>query len=116
MTTTSPLTLWADSDQTVRIDVTTEDGGVTPLNMNGYALGFVVRRNDDVVVCAKTTGSGISIGNGAGTKDRATVTILAADIAATPGRAYTGALWRTDSGSKAPYWEGPVTIRKAPAP
>lgn len=114
MTTTSSAILWADTDQVVQIDVTTTDGGATPQTMTGWTLEFVVRRaSDEALVVSKTTASGISIGNGSGTNDRATVTIADTDIATLPGRNYHGGLWRTDSGSANPLWEGPVQIKRA---
>lgn len=114
MATTSRLTLYRASDWTVQIDVVTEDGGSTPQDMTGYALAFVIRRRTDgALVCSKTTSAGITIGNGAGTGDRATITITDADILHQPGTNYYGALWRTDEGSDTPYWAGPVTIAQA---
>ncbi len=115
MTTTSSATLWADTDQVVQIDVTTTDGGATPQTMTGWTLEFILRRlpGDEVIATVTTTGGGISIGNGSGTDDRATVTLADTAIAASPGRNYAGALWRTDSGSANPLWEGPVQIKRA---
>ena len=114
MPSTETLELYQQSDWTVRIDVVTEEGGVTPQTMTGYALAFVIREQvTDALVCTKTTPSGITIGNGAGTDDRATVAIADTDILHPPGRNYYGALWRTDEGSDTPLWAGPVIILKA---
>lgn len=125
MTITSTAILWADADQTLPIymlDVDTNgvypgnDGYIsTPLAVTGYTLEFIVRRTDpqESAILSKTTVSGISIGNGNGTNDLVTVTIADTDIAASPGRNYKGALWRTDSGSANPLWEGPVQIKRA---
>lgn len=116
MAETSALTIYASADQTIRIDVVTETGGTTPQAMTGWALKFVVRRSgDQALVCSKTTGSGISIGNGSGTDDRATITLADDDVTHPPGRNYVGALWRTDDGNDTPLWDGPVTIRQAAA-
>jgi hypothetical protein len=114
MATQSTLTLYANADHTLRIDVKTEDGGDTPQTMTGWALAFYVRRvPDDALVCSYTTAAGITIGNGDGTDDRATVSIVDTEITHPAGRNYYGSLWRTDSGSDIPLWEGPVVIRRA---
>jgi hypothetical protein len=115
MATQSTLTLYANADHTLRIDVKTEDGGATAQTMTGWALAFVVRRTDrdEPVVCSYTTAAGITIGNGDGTDDRATVAVADTDITHPAGNQYRWALWRTDAGSDIPLAEGPCVIRKA---
>lgn len=112
MATTSTLTLYRGSDHSVRVDVVTEDGGTTPQTMTGWALACVVRRSDGILVCNKATGgSGITIGNGSGTDDRATITIARADtLNHVAGKDYSWALWRTDDGSDIPLAYGPCRI------
>jgi hypothetical protein len=114
MAETGSLTIYRTADQTIRIDVVTETGGSTPQTMTGWALAFVIRRSsDDALVCSKTTGAGITIGNGSGTDDRATVVLGDTDVTHHAGRDYYGALWRTDDGNDTPLWAGHVTILAA---
>lgn len=107
------LELYMASDQTPYFDVKTTKGGATAQTMTGWSLLFVVRRrSDNAVVVSKTTASGIAIGNGDGTDDRATVTLGETDIVGwTEGREYKGALWRTDT--DVPLWSGVVWLREA---
>jgi hypothetical protein len=118
------LTIHMTADQAPYFDVYTTPAHTTTQNMTGYALKFVIRRTvngrpDQTatgLVFSATTASGISIGDGAGTGSRATVTITDADITSwTPGRNYRGALWRTDDGSDTPIWDGPVVLLEAAA-
>lgn len=114
MATESTLELFIGADTTLRIDVTTTDGGATPQTMTGWALAFYLRRANDVLLVSKTTGDGITIGNGSGTDDRATVAITDTDMAGIepPGREYRFALWRTDDGSDIPIAYGNAVLRK----
>ena len=119
MATESTLTVFSNSDTTLRIDVVTEDGGATPQTMTGWALQFVIRKAEDpgtgVQVVSYSTGSGITIGNGASTDDRATVSIVDTDLLHPPGRGYAWALWRSDSGSDVPLAHGQCVIKRAAA-
>ncbi len=112
MATSSRLTIYRGGDRSVRVDVTTEDGGTTPQTMTGWALMFVLRRSNGALVLSKTTGGGgITIGNGSGTDDRATIAIARADtLNQSPGKDYVWALWRTDDGSDTPLAYGPCLI------
>lgn len=111
MATESVLTIYRASDHTVRVDVVTVDGGATPQTMTGWALGFVVRLGANLVLSKATSGSGITIGNGNGTDDRATVAIADTDTAGwVAGRDYSWALWRTDDGSDTPLAYGPCRL------
>lgn len=112
----STLELWMASDATPYWDVTTTEGGSNPQTMTGWSLAFVIRRRgDNALVVSKTTASGIAIGNGDGTDDRATVTIGETDITGwTEGRNYKGTLWRTDT--DVVLWSGTVWLREAAAP
>lgn len=79
--------------------------------MTGWALAFVVRLGSSLVLSKATSGGGITIGNGSGTDDRATVAIADTDTAGwTAGRDYSWALWRTDDGSDTPLAYGPCRI------
>ena len=114
MATQSTLTIFADADHTVRVDVTTEDGGTTPQTMTGWALAFVIRDHAGNSVVSKTTSSGITIGNGDGTDDRATISIADTDTTYwEAGQKYRWALWRTNDGSDIPLAYGPCTILEA---
>lgn len=85
--------------RTLRYDVV--DSAGSPQNMTGFALLWELADQDGVVQVSKTSGGGgITIGNGDGTNDRATVTVAQADTEAlTPGT-YTHRLRRTDAGSE----------------
>ena len=117
MATQSTLEVFTNADQSLRIDVVTEDGGATPQTMTGWALLFVIRKTTGQkdVVCSYTTSAGITIGNGSGTDDRATVALVDTDVIATPGREYEFALWRTTDGSDIPIAYGPVIVKRAAA-
>ena len=115
MATLSTLEVFTNADQTLRFDVVTVDGGASPQTMTGWALDFVIRKVNgqrDLVV-SKTTSAGITIGNGNGTDDRATVAIADTDLIAVPGRDYEYALWRTTDGSDVPLAYGPCIVRRA---
>lgn len=116
MASTGILTIYAQSDWDIVIDVVTVEGGAIPQDMTGWSLEFVVRRTPDgALVCSKTTPTGITVGNGASTGDRATVQLTDTDVLQPAGRNYEGALWRTDDGSDTPLWAGAVVIKKAAA-
>lgn len=79
-----------------RIDV--EDSAGAPQTMTGWSLSYVwrVQVTGELAFSKATGGSGITIGNGSGTDDRATVTIDRADTVNLEGTVYDWALWRTD--------------------
>lgn len=116
MARTSNIELFIATDQQVLIDV--DDGAGVAQNMGAWALAFVVRPRAQVgtgepEIVSKATGSGITVGNGSGTNDRATVAIADTDLPAslTPGRGYHATLWRTDAGTDVPLWYGTVTLK-----
>lgn len=114
MATQTTLEIFQLSDASLRIDVKTTDGGATPQTMTGWALAFAVRRTgDDALVCSYTTSAGITIGNGAGTDDRATVAVVDTDVTHPKGNNYEWSLWRTDAGSDIPLAYGPCIIKRA---
>lgn len=90
------------------VNVTDENGAAQ--NMTGWSLAYVWRDVRGAIVFSKATGgSGITIGNGAGTNDRATTAIDAADTQGLAGE-YSWALWRTDSTNDDPLAVGTVYV------
>ena len=86
-------------DRTIIFDVKQSDG-VTPQTMTGWALTWELKVSaTGATSLSKTTASGIAIGNGVGTDDRATVTIAKANTSALDEGTYFHQLRRTDSGS-----------------
>ena len=88
-------------DRPIQIDVVDKDGAAK--NMNGWALTFEIKatRTSTTALISKTTVSGITIGDGAGTDDRASITISDADAeAALSEGVYWCQLRRTDAGSE----------------
>ena len=114
-----PSSWFINADHSIRIDVVQADG-VTPQTMTGWALEFTLRAEaangtGTEHITKTTAGGAVTIGNGAGTNDRATVTILAADTATLKeGKYYEFALWRTDTGSRQPLVYGTAYLT-APA-
>lgn len=85
----------AGSKRTHRIDVVDSAGSAQ--NMGGWSLAYVWRDSNGYPVLSKATGgSGVTIGNGTGTNDRATVSIDRTDTSGLRGTKYDWALWRTD--------------------
>ena len=115
------LTIHMTADQEPYFDVYTTPAHTTTQNMTGYALKFVIRRTvngrpDQTATGLVFSTTSVTLSNGNGTNDKATVTITDADITSwTPGRNYRGALWRTDDGSDTPIWDGPVVLLEAAA-
>ena len=116
MAVETTLTLYVGADQSLLIDVEQSDL-TTPQTMTGWALAFVLRSSDDRLVVNKATGgSGITIGNGAGTNDRATVALADTDTTGWPAaRAYSWARWRTDDSTDVPLAYGPAVLVKVAA-
>lgn len=111
----SPITerhrLVIGDDKTVRIDVTDENGAAK--NMTGWALTWEIKssRTSSTALVTKTTSDGISIGNGAGTGDRATITIADTDLEDTLSEGtYWHQLRRTDAGNEELLSYGSVKI------
>lgn len=107
-------TFFVGADLAPTYDVTNAAG--SPQAMTGWALAYVWRDRDGRRVLAKATGgSGITIGNGSGTDDRATIALDPADTAAlAPGR-YDWALWRSDSENDVPLAWGTLELTRAAA-
>ena len=85
----------AGSKRTHRIDVVDSAGAAQ--SMSGWTLAYVWREVNGQIAFSKTSGGGgITVGNGSGTNDRATVTIDRTDTAGLRGTRYNWSLWRTD--------------------
>lgn len=89
----------AGEDRTVDVDVKQSDG-TTPQTMTGWALTWELREGrTGAVRLSKTTAAGVVIMNGAGTNDRARISIAKADTVGLAPRVYHHELRRTDAGS-----------------
>lgn len=107
--------LWfVGQDTSLQFDVVNAAG--TAQTMTGWALEFILRdQEDDAEVLKKTVaGGGITIGNGSGTNDRATVVILRADTLALVPGAYDYALWRTDASNSVVLALGTAVLAAVP--
>ncbi len=92
--------------------ITVVDSADAAQAMTGWSLAYVWRDANESAALTKTTSSGITIGNGSATDDRATVTIDAADTAALTGQKYTWALWRTDGTNDDVLAEGTLVLSR----
>lgn len=115
MAVETAIELFIAADQVIQVDVV--DSAAAVQVMTGWALAAVVRSTDGTLVVGKATGgSGITIGNGDGTGDRATITLTDTDLTGwPPGRAYEWALWRTDAGTDVPLAYGQCTLKRVAA-
>lgn len=114
----------SDIDQSARIfvgedrspywDVTQSDD-TTAQTMTGWALTFeVLDKRAGTVQLTKTTGAGeITIGNGSGTDDRATVTLTDADTEALGAGKFYYQLRRTDAANETQIAYGDLIILAA---
>ncbi len=114
MATQQTLEIIVADDTTLRVDVVTEDGGSTPQTMTGWTLSFVLEpSHNNATVVTKTTSSGITIGNGSGTDDRATIVIEDSDTTGwKAGNNYRWSLKRTNSGNQVTLAYGPAILRE----
>jgi hypothetical protein len=115
--------LFVGEDRSLVFDVTSD--GTTPQTMTGWSLTWelLTRRGGTILITKSTGGSGITIGNGSGTNDRATVVVSDTDtegIATTLGvdidqvaGTYFHVLRRTDSGSESVLAFGDVVLQQA---
>lgn len=99
----------------IRDNIVDADGAAQV--MTGWSLEFVVRDPNGTAVITKTTSAGITIGDGAGTDTRATITVDVADTSALTIRTgtYTWAMWRTDSTNDVPLTWGTFVITRVAA-
>ena len=106
--------LYIGEDRTINVDVNQSDG--TPQPMTGWALTWeLTDRAGGTVLLTKTVGSGITIGNGDGTDDRAAITLADGDTEGLTDGAgiYYYYLRRTDGDSEVNMAFGPVHLLKA---
>lgn len=96
-----------------KIKVTDASGN--PQAMTGWSLAYIWRDAVGNAVVTKTTASGITVGDGDGTDDLATVTVDAADTSAQTGKKYAWALWRTDSTNDDPLATGTLVLSQVAA-
>ncbi len=79
--------------------------------MTGWALTWELQDSPaDSPHFSKTVGSGISIGNGSGTDDRATITVADTDTESLEPGLYYHQLRRTDAGSERVLSFGTVVL------
>ena len=100
----SPITRsehwFTGEDRLINIDVVQADG-VTPQDMTGWSLTWELKDGPTGMVrVAKSVGSGLVIGDGAGTGDRASITIADTDTEGLPAGTYYHHLRRTDPGNE----------------
>ena len=98
-------------DKTIEIDVVQSDGS-TAQTMTGWALTWELKRSQfhSTVLISKTTASGISIGNGDGTDDRASITVADTDTEDLEPGTYYHQLRRSDAGSEVILSRGDAVI------
>lgn len=105
--------------KTLRVDVLDSTGAAQ--NMTGWSLAAVLRAGDidangmngAAKVSLATGGSGITIGNGSGTNDRASLAFAYADTKDLAPGTYNITLWRTDGENDDPLWVGNVVLTPA---
>lgn len=101
-------------EKQINIDVNQADG-TTAQTMTGWALRWRLQaRKGGPTLIEKTTSAGITIGNGDGTDDRASIEIDTIDYSkvANEGGTFHHVLDRTDSGSKQVLSFGPVYLHE----
>lgn len=91
-------------------DVTQSDG-TTPQTMTGWTLKWsLTTPKGKEVMSLTTTGGDITIGNGAGTDDRATVSVTVSDYNGVTGVTFSSRLERTDGGNESVLAFGSVYL------
>lgn len=106
--------IFVGEDRSPHWDVKQSDDA-TAQTMTGWALTFeVLDKRGGTVQLTKTTGAGeITIGNGDGTDDRATVTLSDADTEALGDGKFYYQLRRTDAGNESQIAYGDLIILPA---
>jgi hypothetical protein len=100
-------------DRTINIDVKQSDES-TAQTMTGWSLTWELKPSPgEAFSIQKTTSDGITIGNGVGTDDRASITIGDGDTEAIEPGVYYHQLRRTDAGSEQLLSFGDVTLRES---
>ena len=88
------------TDKTLQFDVNQVDG-TTAQVMTGWALTWELRTEEGgKVLVTKAVGTGITISNGDGTDDRASIVLADTDTEGLQPQVYYHALRRTDAGSE----------------
>lgn len=98
------------------LQFTVVDSAGAAQTMTGWALEWVLRRSaaSSTATLTKTTGAGeIAISNGAGTNDRATVTITDDDTLNLVAGTYEYALRRADAGNEQVLAFGKLELQQA---
>lgn len=107
---------WFIGEDRTFVYAVTDSAGAAQ-NMTGWSLTWELldRRGGTVVLTKSTSGSGITLGNGAGTNDYATVTIADTDTEALTGGpgTYHTVLRRTDAGSEVVLAFGDAVLQEA---
>lgn len=103
------ITAYIGTDNSYVFTVFQSDG-VTPVNITGFAIQFVVEEygNSAGVFITKTVGSGVTLTNP--TQGQFTVSLVAADTASMYPGQYAYRTERTDSGSDTVYPLGLFTL------
>lgn len=100
-------------DKTINIDVNQSDG-TTPQAMTGWALTWELKDSPNgAIKVSKTVGSGITIGNGDGTNDRAAIAIADTDTEPLNPGTYYHQLRRSDAGNEVIQAFGDAVLRES---
>lgn len=104
---------FVDEDKEIRIDVLQSDES-TPQNMTGWSLTYEIltTKFGKVEISKTVSGGGVSIGDGDGTNDRATITINDTDTENLYEGTHYHRLRRTDAGFEQTLSEGEIYLRK----
>ena len=114
MSKNSPITIdkrwFKDERKSIQFDIV--DANDNPIDVSSYALRWVLeaRPGSTDVLSKVFPGDDISVGDGAGTNDRVTVTINAADTVGLAAETYHHALWRTDTDNEQLLAEGDAVL------
>lgn len=96
----------------IQLDFLIKDASDIPQTMTGWNLEFVVRAspNAGTALISKASGAGITVSNGSGINDVASVVITRADTLSRFPAKYWYTLWRSDSGFEIPLAYGIFVI------
>ena len=99
----------------LRFDIV--DSGEVPIDVSSYTLRWVLEEehdaDGDLILKTSAIGSEITVGDGAATNDRVTVSILGADTANLEPRVYRQSLWRVDVGAPQLLAQGSAMLQRA---
>ena len=91
----------------------TQSDDITPQNMTGWTLTFIMRSGTNssrFSLTKSSPSSGITIVNGSATNDKARVSIDAADTVSWPSGRASYALWRSDGTEDTPLAYGTINL------